>query len=511
MKYKIYLLVILAYLISSCSNDHDHGTNEHEHEHETENHEHNHEAQKIQITSYSNDVELFAESDPLIVGNRSNILSHLTTLTNFKPVDSARVSLSLICDGKVVNQVLEHPTRKGIYSFNITPTTPGAGILRYDIESNKYKYTIEAPVKVYADDHDAHEIFHQEQVSSVNAVVFTKEQSWKVNFKTELPDYKPFGQVIKTSAQVQPAQGDEVIVTAKMSGVVNFSTNNMLIGSNVTSGQSIASISGDQLADNNAAIKYTEAVNNYEKAKADYERQLELAKDKIVSEKELSTSRAIFENYKVIYNNLKQNFSSSGQRLTSPMNGFIKNVFVSNGQYVEAGEPILSISQNKKLLLRADVRQKFASILPTINSAVLVTRGDKNQYSLEQLNGKILSYGRSANEDNYLIPINIQIDNNVDLMPGEFVDLYLKASNKSQALAAPNSALLEEQGNFFVYVQLTPELFEKREVQVGSTDGMKTEITSGLKATERLVSKGALLIKLSQSSGALDPHAGHVH
>lgn len=515
MKFKIFLVVILAYFIAGCAS-HDHETTEHdhettEHEHEAESSEHNHEEQKIQITAYSNDIELFAESDPFIVGKEVNVLSHLTTLANFKPVDSAKVTLSIITDGKIVKQVLERPTRKGIYRFSITPSTAGAGTLKYDIVTNKNSYSVEAPVKVYSDEHDAHEVFHQEPVSSVNAVVFTKEQSWKVNFETELPITESFGQVIKTSAQVQPAQGDEIIVTAKTNGIVNFSGNSLLEGSIISAGQLVASITGNQLADNNSSIRYTEALNNYEKAKADYERQRELAKSQIVSEKELSATKAIYENYKAIYDNLKQNFNSTGQRISSPMTGFVKRIFVGNGQYIEAGEPVLSISQNKTLLLKADVRQKFASILPNINSAVIMTRGDKNKYTLEELNGKILSHGRNANNDNYLIPVNLQIDNKVDLMPGEFVDLYLKTVSKSKAITVPNTALLEEQGAFFVFVQLTPELFEKREIEVGATDGMKSEIIDGLNANERIISKGALLVKLSQSSGALDPHAGHVH
>jgi len=50
-----------------------------------------------------------------------------------------------------------------------------------------------------------------------------------------------------------------------------------------------------------------------------------------------------------------------------------------------------------------------------------------------------------------------------------------------------------------------------REVKTGATDGLKTEIISGVLPDERIVTKGAVLIKLARSSGALDPHSGHVH
>ena len=81
----------------------------------------------------------------------------------------------------------------------------------------------------------------------------------------------------------------------------------------------------------------------------------------------------------------------------------------------------------------------------------------------------------------------------------------------SEALTLPNSAIIEEQGNYFLFVQVTPELFEKREIKTGATDGIKTEIVQGITADERVVTKGAILIRLAQATGALDAHSGHVH
>ena len=110
-----------------------------------------------------------------------------------------------------------------------------------------------------------------------------------------------------------------------------------------------------------------------------------------------------------------------------------------------------------------------------------------------------------------MIPVRYEIDNNFGFLPGSFVELYIITQQNDKVLTVPNNALLEEQGKYFVMVQLTPELFIKREVSIGATNGLKTEITSGLNEYERVVSDGAILVKLSQSSGALDPHAGHVH
>jgi RND family efflux transporter MFP subunit len=193
------------------------------------------------------------------------------------------------------------------------------------------------------------------------------------------------------------------------------------------------------------------------------------------------------------------------------MSGYIKQVFVKNGSYVEAGEPVLAISQDKTLILTADIQQKYASLLGSIQSADIRTVYDDKVYSLEQLNGRVISYGKSANSGSYLIPVTLQIENRNNFTPGTFVEVYLKTITNLQAVTVPNIALMEEQSNYFVYVQVTPELFEKREVSVGTTDGFRTEILDGITENDRIVIKGAILIKIAQSTGTLDAHSGHVH
>lgn len=473
---------------------------------------HNHGEAKILLTGYSNNFELFAEADPFIVGKSSSVLVHLTNLENFKPLQKGKVTLSLIVGTKGVRQVLDTGERPGIYRFSIVPEANGVGKLYVDIESDTFNYRVEITnINVYNDEHSAIHEAEEQAIKSSNAIVFTKEQSWKVDFATEKPMVEPFGQIIKTVAKVQPAQGDEVVVTAKTNGVVSLLETGLQEGRNVADGQILLTISGSGLAENSWNVRYAEAKNNYEKAKADYERMIELAKDKIVPERELVAAQTEFENAKALFDNMNTNFNAKGQRVLSPISGYTKQLFVQNGQYVEVGQPIIAISQNRSLQLTADVQQKFASALGAISSASIRTLNSSKTYTLKELNGKVLSYGRSVNPDNYLVPVTLQIDNRGEILPGSFVELYLKVLSNSVALTVPNTSLLEEQGSFFVFVQLSPELFEKRVVQTGATDGTKTEILKGIDKNDRIVAKGAMLVKLAQASAALDPHSGHVH
>ncbi|MDR2621834.1 MAG: efflux RND transporter periplasmic adaptor subunit [Dysgonamonadaceae bacterium] len=342
-------------------------------------------------------------------------------------------------------------------------------------------------------------------------IYFHSEQQEKINFAVELPRVEPFGQVIKTTAQVLSAPEDEAIIPARTSGIVLFSGNNPAEGQAVKAGQPLFTISGAGLTDYNSQVRYTEALNNYKKAESDYQRAMELKDNQIVSEKDFLQIRADYENAKAVYNNIYQNYSSRGQQISAPFQGYVKQVFVENGQFVEEGQALAAVSKNKTLLLRAEVRTKYAALLPRLSSASVVSPDKSETYGLEELNGKILSFGKSINTGNYLIPVNIRIDNKAAFIPGGFVEVYLKTRSENPVVTIPVSALTEEQGVYFVFVQLSPETFEKREVTIGISDGIRTEVRSGLDKDEKIVTQGAVSVKLAQSAGALDTEAGHAH
>ena len=511
MQIKLFYAALIAILVASCSG-HSH-SEEYEHEHDSEmvhEEEHEHEEVKLQYTVYSNEFELFAEADPFIVGGKANVLSHFSMLPSFKALEDAAVTIKLSVNGKTVEQTLQQPTRKGICCFDIQPKEKGKGVLVFEIESKDTTFNVIVPeVLVYTNHEAAHIASKEETVSHTNTTVFTKEQSWKIDFATAMPAVKPFGQVIKATALVKSVQGEEVIVAAKTNGFVQFKA--LLEGQDVKAGEVLVKLSANGLTDDNFVVKYTEAKSNYEKAKADYERAEELAKTKIVSEKELLVAKNQFEKEEANYNNLRKNANASGQQIASPKTGFIKQVLVQNGTYVEAGQPIAVISQSNLLMLTAEVASKYSVALSKLETANVRSSIDKSFYTLEQLNGKVLSVAKATNSDNYLLPVSLQIENNGTFVPGSFVEVYLKTETNVNALVVPTSALLEEQGNFFVWVQVTPELFEKRVVTIGATDGLQSEVVKGIAANERIVTQGVVLIKLAQATSTLDAHSGHVH
>jgi RND family efflux transporter MFP subunit len=366
-------------------------------------------------------------------------------------------------------------------------------------------------ITVYDSEHNAHEAAAKAAVSSSNGAAFTKEQSWRIDFATEEVRREAFGQIIRTTAQIQPSQGDERVITAKAGGIVSFSNDNLVEGKAVSVGQALFTIDGSGMADNNLSVRYAEAESEYRRAKAEYERKTELAKENIVSQSDLLNAQTDFTNAEAAYNNLRSNFAGGRQAVCSPMSGFVTRVLVRNGEYIEAGQPVMVVSQNRDLLIKAELQPKYFDVLSHITSANIRLLNSNRTCTLEELGGRILSYGKTVDIANPLIPVVFQVNNRAGLLSGSFVEMFIKTQTNAQAVTVPNETIIEEMGNYFVFVQLTPELFEKRPIKKGVTDGIRTEITEGIAEGERVVSKGAILVKLAQASGGLDPHAGHVH
>ena len=236
-----------------------------------------------------------------------------------------------------------------------------------------------------------------------------------------------------------------------------------------------------------------------------------LLQKKIVSQQEFLEIQNKYENAKIAYENLTQNSRGGNVSITAPIGGFITQIWVQNGEYVSVGQPIMEISKNRNIVLKAEIPQRYAAMLPTIADANIENPISGETLSLKELNGRILSYGRTLPADKFLMPVVLEISQAGGFTSGAFAKVWLSPPAKEQAMVIPKTALIEEQGNYYVFVQLTPELFEKTPVKIGATDGQFVEILSGINRSQRIVTKGTMLVKLAKSSAAIDPHAGHVH
>lgn len=498
MKTTSILVIVFTLIFVGCT---DKTADEHGHEHGLE---------PLAYTVYSNKTEIFVEFKPLVVGSKSNFAAHFTILgEQFLPLTKGKVSVSLIIGDSGIRNRSDSASSPGIFRLGLVPKIVGKGKLIFDIETESYTDQIVIDnITVYADEDSALE--NQSETVVSDEIVYLKEQAWKVEFANVPVVKTAFSDIIKTSGEILSAPGDEMVVTAGASGIVNFTGNKTIIGSEVSQNTSLFTISGGNLTENNLDANYIEAKANYDKTKADFERAKELVNDKIISEAAFLQAKNAFENAQTVFNVIAKNYSTVGQTIRSPMDGFVKNILVNEGQFVETGTPLAVVSKNKKLILQASVSQKYFSKLPTISSANFKPIGSEEVFDTKILNGKIVSYGKSTAGNSAFLPITFEIDNKGNLISGSAAEVFLKSTPIPNTLIIPVSALMEEQGNFYVYVQLGGESFQKREIKIGASDGENVQVISGVSEGERVVTKGAYQIKLSSASGELPAH-GHEH
>ena len=359
-----------------------------------------------------------------------------------------------------------------------------------------------------ADNHQGTAAGHDETAEAAHSdeIILPKAKADAAGVKVSIVEPAPFQQVIKTSGQVLAAQGDESVAVATVAGVVSF-RGKVTEGMSVGSGTPLVTISSHNIADGDPVQRARIA---YEVSKKEYERMKALVKNKIVSDKDFAQAEQNYENARISYEALAKNHSASGQAVVSPISGYVKNLLVKEGDYVSVGQPLVSVTQNRKLFLRADVSEKYYPYLNSIGSANFCTPYNNKVYTLKELGGRMLSYGKASGENGYYVPVTFEFDNKGDVIPGSFVEVFLLSSPMENVLSLPHSALTEEQGSFFVYLQLDEEGYKKQLVTLGADNGESVQILSGIKAGDRVVTQGAYQVKLASATNAIPAHS-HEH
>lgn len=337
-----------------------------------------------------------------------------------------------------------------------------------------------------------------------NEINFCSDKAKELGFQTQIMQPTDFRQVIKTGGQIITAQGKEMMVTATITGVISLS-NTLVEGVKVNQGTPLASIS---LKSTTEGEPYEKARIAFEAAETEYVRAKPLAEKKIISAKEFNQIKQAYEEAKLAFDAMKQHNSPKGQSIPSPLNGFIKTIWVKEGDYVTMGQPIATVSQTQHLYLKAEVAERYYDQLPYITSAHFKTPYSQECHSLESLNGKLLSIGKSAKEEANFIPITFSFENKGNIVPGSYMEVFLLSHPISNQMVVPISALIEEQGLFHVYLQLDEESYLKREIEPGMNNGREVQVIAGLQPNDRVLIQGAQQLKLASAGNSIP---GHTH
>jgi cobalt-zinc-cadmium efflux system membrane fusion protein len=479
------------------------------------------------VTFWTDDTELFMEYPDITVGSEVTFAVHLTRLSDFAPISDSKVTFvfeSPQGTRKTVSQTqVQIP---GIYGPDITFDQAGRYNLTILMQGMVRDTIAVEGIPVYASS-EAIPNVHQEE--DPNLVTFLKEQQWKIPFGTQEVRRQDLTETIRTFGELTASKNHRVTVSAPFAGMLLSDQNRTIPvkGQYVKKGQSLAvlqpAIQSGQ--GDNYAQQFINAQSDLSLAKAELERSQRLYKQEAIPKAELQKARVKYRQavtrYQTIQDvvqidttevEMKGSSTHSFQfRLKAPISGFIQANHLSQGMQVEAGQPLYEIVDASKMWLRASVPASKHSQLSNQGRASFRPQGYEQWLDIQELDGKMISRTRSVDPNTRTVDMVFEFDNPSESLPlGMFADVYLDTKSIEHAIAVPESALLEEEGSYFVFVHVSGESFEKRRVTRGIRDRHWVEITSGLEEGEHVVTKNAYQVKLASLSSNVPAH-GHSH
>lgn len=173
-------------------------------------------------------------------------------------------------------------------------------------------------------------------------------------------------------------------------------------------------------------------------------------------------------------------------RVTAPTSGIVDNVTVSAGEMAMPGMPMLTIVNTADMRVVVDLAEAY---LQTVD------RGDSVVISVPdlgyQFRSRIDLVARTLNTVSRTFRIEVPLRNvPTRLLPHTTALVDITDQTIPSAISIPLAAVLQNNGESYVYVVGTNGVVEKRSVTMGLVAGDRVQITQGLAANEQIVVRG---------------------
>ena len=481
--------------------------------------EHGHGGDGEKLTHFTERTELFVEFPQLVVGETSSFAAHLTHLADFKAVTAGKVSVRLSGDGQADEVfAVDGPTQPGIFRPEATPKHAGERELSIEVVTPEFKVTHPlGPVTVYPDRKaaEAEPAPHDD-----DGIVFTKEQQWKVDFATTEVVTRPIRAAVNATGVVRARPDGEAQITAVAAGQVQPAGAFPRLGQAVKKGQLLAYLvprlgGATDLATLRAAANKAQV--EHDLASQELTRMESLYREEAVPERRLLAARAAAASARAERDAAQQRLAQTsgaggGIPVRAPVGGTLADVRVSPGAFAEEGALLFHIADRSRLWLELRVAESDAARLASPTGAAFRVAGDERSVDIVPgKNGRLIAVGGVVDAVSRTVPVVFEFTAADRQLPiGMAVQAQVFAGGAREAVAIPASSVLDEGGMAVVFVQAGGESFERRTVRLGAREGDWVEVLDGLTPGQRVVSRGAYLVKLASTGTAQIGH-GHAH
>ena len=515
-------LCALCMLLAACGPD---GAPHSDVEHAGGHDAHGHGAGTLRHTAYGPKTELFAEYPPPVAGTEGTQALHLTRLADWKPLAAGSVAVVLSGGGAPDERfAAESPAVPGIFRPSVRPAHAGERRLRVEVRAEGIEETHDlGTVRVWPD--AAALAALATPAEGDEGIAFTKEQQWKVDFETAAVTERALRASIPATATLRAPADGEAFLHAPVDGhLVAQAAGFPVVGARVEKGQTLARLlphlgRGTDLV--TLELDQSRARLGLQRARRERERIEQLHAEDVVAERRLAEARgeeavaeAEFEAARRRISHYRAAPAAHGEeglRLTAPISGVIVEFKAAPGAFLNEGAAIVHIADPSRLWLEARVAEADIARLRAPAGASIRLPGSTQSVELDKGNARLVAIGGAVDAASRTVPVIFEMSRpDPALKIGMAVQAQIHAGETVQAPAVPAAALVDDAGLATVYVQRDGETFERRVVRTGLRDGEWVQVVDGLAPGERVVIRGAYLVKLAGSRGDAVSHS-HAH
>lgn len=480
------------------------------------------EPEGLSVTRWTDRTELFVEYPPLAVGETSRFAIHLTRLDTFKPLTEGQVEVHLE-GGSSPAEVfrVDAPSRPGIFGVDVKPAHPGQRDLLITLHATGLN-----------DEHRVGETeVHATAVARVSpgggadempGISFLKEQQWALDFGTAVIHEQAVRESIRVPARVEARPGGAADVVAPIDGRL-MQVLDVPLGANVARGQELARLLPPPLPSSDLPQLQrarTEAQSALAFAVRDRERAERLTAAGAAPQKRLDEARSAEEQATARltaaeaslahYNAARVGGTADADDLfivRAPVSGVIAHRQAAAGANVTAGTILFRVVDASQVHVVGQISEADATRTRSVSSAEIEIPGRESRLPA----GRLAGVGRVLDPQSRTLPITFAFDNRTLGLPvGQALFLHLLMGATAHRPVVPAAAVVDDAGRPIVFVQREGETFERRAVTLGTRAGDLVQVTEGVKAGDRVVTKGAYLVRLASLSTSVPAH-GHVH
>lgn len=460
------------------------------------------------ITLWTDSTELFMEHPALIVGAPDKFAVHLSDITDYAPLRSGRITLRFVPreGGAPLVVVQDAPRAPGIYGPSPAFTAPGVYDLTILVESPQARDSISVRGLLVYPNADA---APKEADDGDSGIPFLKEQQWKTpGFRTEFAESGSVAATFDANGEIRPAAGRYAEVAAPISGLVDAASiaSSPVPGQRVARGQLLAYLTPtlgegvSALAEARAALR--EAEDEHARAtrlfavEAVPQRRVHEAENRLTAAREALAGLG------------GGALSANGNiAVRSPIAGVIAHRSIVPGSRVDAGAPLFTIVDASVVWLSVQVPASQAGMVSATSGAEFTLEGNARRYAVR----RAVSVGSVIDSMSRTVPVLYDVSNaDGAIRIGAVARVSVRTGQRASGVLIPTSAVLDEDGRAVVYVQVSGERFEKRDVTVIGKEGARSVIGAGLAAGDRVVTGAAYQVRLASLSTSVPAH-GHEH